>query len=166
MRMAMIVMSVHYVGTSTHCGCIANERALLLAQKAAVDIRLRFCSTLSMHVRLHKALLAFVLALSFVLNGGTMPLAHANASVAPPAAKMAHGVMPCDHAANVEKRHPCCPQRGSEKASCTADCCTSVTPAVVQAKTQFTFVIYKQRPKAALVLTSRVSDPPSRPPKV
>jgi len=116
--------------------------------------------------RLHKALFAFVLALSFILNGSAMQAAHAAMSTSPPAMRMANDAMPYINAADAEKHHPCCPQQNHDKTSCTADCCTSVIPVIVQADAQFTFVQYKWRPKPALVLSSRTSAPLFRPPQV
>jgi hypothetical protein len=131
-----------------------------------MDIHPRFWFTRTMHVRPHKALLAFVFALSFILNGSAMQTVHAYKPVPPLAMKMADGAMPCHHAGDAEKHHPCCPGQGHEKASCTADCCLSVMPVMIQANTQFTFVQYKPRPKPALVLASRIPAPPTAPPKV
>jgi hypothetical protein len=119
-----------------------------------------------MRFRLQKALLAVVFALSFILNGSAMQLAHADKPAAPAAMNMASGAMPCDHAMNAEKHHPCCPQQGQDKASCTADCCTSVLPMMTEAAMQVIFVKYLPRAKPALVLSSRTLDPPSRPPQV
>jgi len=118
-----------------------------------------------MSAGLHKALLALIFALSFILNGSAMQVAHAFDS-APMAMKTAAGAMPCDHAGAAQKHHPCCPKQDQDKASCTADCCLSVMPVMAQANTQFTFVQYKPRPKPALALSGRVSDPPTRPPRV
>jgi hypothetical protein len=117
-----------------------------------------------MPVRLQKALLALILALSFVLNGSAMQAAHAHKSVPSPAMKMAHG-MPRGNAKHTEKSHPCCPHQNQDKASCSADCCMSVIPVTVQASTEFTFIHYKPRREPALALVSRVTGPPSRPPK-
>jgi hypothetical protein len=134
-------------------GMIGCEPASNLVKKNdAIDFPSRFCSTLAMRFRLHRALLALVFALSFILNGSAMQLAHS--------------AMPDMSAADAEKHHPCCPRQNQNKASCTADCCTSVIPVMVQAGTQFTFVQYRQRPSPVLVLSSRIPAPPSRPPQV
>jgi hypothetical protein len=119
-----------------------------------------------MPVRLQKAMLALVFALSFVLNGSAMQLAHADKPVPRPAMSMANAGKPCSHAGNAEQHHPCCPQQGQDKAACTADCCMSVLPVMAGAGIQFTFVKYLPRSKPALVLSSRIADPPSRPPQV
>jgi hypothetical protein len=119
-----------------------------------------------MSLRLHKALLAWVFALSFILNGSAMQLAHADKPVPRPAMSMANGGKPCNHAGKSEKHHPCCPQQGQDKASCTGDCCTSVLPVMAAAGVQFTFVKYLPQPELTLVLSSRIADPPSRPPQV
>jgi hypothetical protein len=119
-----------------------------------------------MLVRLQKALFALILALSFILNGGAMQAAHASKPVPSPAMNMAHGASPSGHAKHAGKSHPCCPHQSQHKASCTADCCTSVIPVTLQASTEFTFIHYKPRPKPALALASRITGPPSRPPKV
>jgi hypothetical protein len=95
-----------------------------------------------------------------------MQLAHADKPAAAPAMSMASSAMPCDHAMNAEKHHPCCPQQGQDKASCTADCCTSVLPVMAQAGMQFSFVKYLPRPKPTPALSNRTLDPPSRPPQV
>ena len=131
-----------------------------------MDMRSRFCSTFAMHVRLHKALLAVVFALSFILNGSAMQMAHAHKSIPPAAMKLASDAMPCKDAGHTGKDHPCCPEQGQEKASCTAECCTSVLPVTLDTNTQFTFVKYLQRPEPALVLSSRFLSPPRRPPQV
>jgi len=119
-----------------------------------------------MLMRLQKALLALILAFSFVLNGGAMQAAHAAKPVPASAAKMTKGAMPCGHARHAEKSHPCCPRQSDNEASCAADCCMSVIPVTLQACTEFSFVRYKPRPKPALALASRIADPPSRPPEV
>ena len=126
----------------------------------------RFCSTFAMLVRLQKALLALIFALSFVVNGSAMRAVHAQKTAPASAMMMTDGAMPCEHNRDALKRHPCCPGQSHDKASCTAGCCTSVMPVMTQANTQITFVIYKQRPEPALVLASRITGPPSRPPKV
>ncbi len=117
-----------------------------------------------MHLRLHKALLAFVFGLSFILNGSAMPLAHDVMPAHP--MKMAEGVMHLSHAGHDEKHHPCCPQHGQKTASCAADCCTIVLPMMAQSAIPFSFVKYQPRPKPTLALSSRTLDPPSRPPQV
>ena len=63
-----------------------------------------------MSARMHKALLAFVFVLSFILNGSAMQVAHAQKAV-PMAMEMTSGEMPCDHAGAVQKHHPCCPKQ-------------------------------------------------------
>jgi hypothetical protein len=119
-----------------------------------------------MLVRLRKALLAVTFVLSFILNGSAMQAAHASIPLQSAAMKMVHGTEPGGHAKHTEKSHPCCPHKGLGKFSCTADCCASAVPVTVQASAQFIFVQYKQRPKPALALSSRISGPPSRPPQV
>jgi hypothetical protein len=118
-----------------------------------------------MGTRLTRALIAFVFALSFIVNGAAMQVAYAHTSVPAPQMTMAGHAMPCHEAAKGEKHYPCCPQHSPEKASCAADCCMSTVPMTVQATTQFTYVKYQQRPKPALALLSHISTPPSRPPQ-
>jgi hypothetical protein len=130
-----------------------------------MDIRSRFCFTSAMRARLQRALLAFAFALSFILNGSVMQAVHAHKPAPSAAMSMTGSAMPCNDAGNAEKHHPCCPQQDHEKASCTADCCTSVMPATVQANTRFTFVTYKQRPRPAVALLGRILGPPPQPPK-
>src|SRR6476619_4978745 len=109
-----------------------------------------------MHAKMAKLLLALVLALSFTLNGGAMTSAYAKRVSSPTAVTMVSDVMPCHHAKDGQRDHPCCPRHCPDKHSCAADCCTSVIPALLQPHAQFTFIVYKQRSRPVLPLMSHV----------
>ncbi len=112
-----------------------------------------------MVIRVARFLIALAVALSLTVGGAFV---HETSAYA---AKAEMAGMKHSHDGASNHKHPCCPEKTSEKGGCAAACCGGVLPIMAHVVSPFEYVAQKQTIKPALVLSDSFSDPPSRPPQ-
>jgi hypothetical protein len=117
-----------------------------------------------MGIRVAKILLAMLLSIALSFSAMAMP-----GPMARPAPQsmtaMSGKAMPCAHAGNPSKAHPCCPNADTSKQVCNSPCCASLPPQLAGFHTAFTLVPHILIPAREAALSDRITRPPSRPPK-
>ncbi len=125
-----------------------------------VDSASLFCFRWCMVFWTARFLITFAVASSLIVGGAFVHERSAHA------AKSEMVGMTHDHRGHSSHKHPCCPEKSSEKSGCAAaSCCAGVLPIMAHVASPFEYVAQKQTIKLALVLSDSFSDPPSRPPQ-
>ncbi|MGA7325090.1 MAG: hypothetical protein WBX25_11535 [Rhodomicrobium sp.] len=112
-----------------------------------------------MFFRAARFLIVFAVAFSLAVGGAFVHETSAHAT------EMGMAGMVHSHDGNSIHKHPCCPEKSSEKSGCTAACCAGVLPLMAHVAIPFEYVAQKLVFKTATVLSDSFSDPPSRPPQ-